>query len=262
MINDILTLNALFTRIKSPYEEAKKIFTYYYAPKYFKAIKIIYTQVNGLYYNRFKENIGNHKYRYNFKNAQRTFLFTAMLIDGFNLSKKKLNPELAIYLLMSAILCDIGLIDKNDETGNNRTDSTINFINRHIDEFQIGEEDADIIGRLIRFTGNMTDEEFFSTSDDEKIAGSILATAYFIERLTDEQFKENLLLLHEEFISANQDNGKKNDDLDNTVEFYETLKRKMVDYSRFHFKHRHQVDRDMLTELMDGKIPSLEKVNC
>ena len=45
----------------------------------------------------------------------------------------------------------------------------------------------------------MTDDEFFAMSDDEKIAGSILGTAYFIERLTDEHHLENLLLLYNEF---------------------------------------------------------------
>jgi hypothetical protein len=50
-----------------------------------------------------------------------------------------------------------------------RIDRSIHFIKQHINEFQIVEEDANIIANLIRFTGNIPDDDFFSMNDDKKL---------------------------------------------------------------------------------------------
>jgi hypothetical protein len=255
MENDSITLQDILNKIKSPIDEVLKIFTFYYPPKYFKIIRKAYIQLNALYFRHMQDNINNPTNRLSFVNVQRVFLYTGMLIDGYNLTKKKMNPEIVIYLLLSALFYDIGSIEeKNENYGDkdNRINRSIQFIKSHIEDFQIGEDDADIVGRLIRFTGNMTDDEFFSMSIDEKIAGSILGSAYFIERLTDKHYFENLLLLYNEFnVSGTEEIKSEIGITKKAIEFYENLKGKLVDYARFHFKHRYQVDRDLFVEMMD-----------
>jgi hypothetical protein len=263
MENESITLQDIINKIKSPLEEVNKIFTFYYAPKYFKLIRKAYIQINGLYFRQIQNNINNLANRLNFVNVQRVFLYTGMLIDGYNLTKKKMNLEMVIYLLLSALFYDTGSIEEKNENSidnDNRINRSIQFIKNHIEDFQIGEEDADIIGRLIRFTGNMSDDVFFSMNDDEKITGSILGTAYFIERLTDKHYLKNFMQLYDEFANPVSEEFKNEINNVKAVEFSENLRVKLVDYARFHFKHRYQIDRDLFTENIDENILTIKRL--
>jgi len=190
--------------------EVKKIFTWHYNKKYYNKLNRCYKLVKKLYEGKLIGYKACNTEYHDLKHILNAFISAARLIDGYNLSEKKLPPKLAINILIAVLLHDTGYIQ--DEWDNEGTGAkfTVNHIGRSIAflvknsrEFDLVQKDVEVITKLIRCTALKVNlKEIPFSSHEEKIAGAILGTADFLGQMSDRVYIEKLLFLYREFKEA------------------------------------------------------------
>jgi hypothetical protein len=250
--------------------EISKIFTYYYPPKYFKAVKKIFQTINELYSGNFPGYEKCVSYR-DIDNVCNVLLISARMVDGNNLSKRKMNPELVINLFLAALFHDTGSIRETNETEGadrikTRIDRSISFLTKHLEEFHLTQADAGIISKLIKFTGDISSNELSTINKDEMEAGYMLGISYFISQVTGTYYLENLLFLFHEFGKTDTNPDNEFMILEKSLDFYEIVMGKITrsfgnlyDLLNVHFKKRSQMEREPYLETMNRNIKELKE---
>jgi hypothetical protein len=274
---DVVQLSKIFNKFKpnAVLNEIYKIFTFYYPPKFFKIVKKSYQLIEELYSGNFPGYKKCNTEYHNFDHVLDVILAIGRIVDGYNLTKRKMNPEMVVNLILGALFHDTGYIQEiNDDEGTgakytkSHIERSINFLMKHHEEFQIQLSDAQIIVKLIGFTGNITSEEITSMKDEEKMAGCILGTADLIGQMADRQYLERLIFLYYEFKEAEIEGfNEEFDILNSLLEFYKIMKDKLSilflgvnNLTKFHFKQRYQIERDLYEETIDRHIKYVESI--
>jgi hypothetical protein len=203
-------------------------------------------------------------------------LATARLMDGYNIGRAKLPENLGINLLAAALFHDTGYIQEEDDeegtgakyTKNHEARSKI-FLEKNQELFMIKKEDVVIIGRLIECTTLQPDiKNLDFESLEEKEAGFMLGSADLLGQMADRKYLEKLLFLYYEFKEAGINDYKTEYDIiRKTIDFYTFTKKRLSDtftgvynYSKFHFRERYNIDKDLYIEAIDRQIDYLKTI--
>jgi hypothetical protein len=275
---EIIQLSKLFnsSRPNAVLNEIYRIFTFYYPPKSFKLIKKCYIIVSKL----FDGTISGYKkcntFYHDFGHVLNTLLATVRLLDGNNLTKRKLTPDLVVNMILAAIFHDTGYIQEisdNNGTGGkytkNHIERSIDFIKKNNVEIMLKPEEIELISKLIRFTDQGDNANDIGTlKEDERKAGHILGTAEIIGQMADRHYLEKLFFLYEEFKEGGINGYNSEYDIfKNTLDFYDKTKDRLstrfmntYDLTRFHFRQRYQIDRDLYMETIERNMDYLKQI--
>jgi hypothetical protein len=205
-----------------------------------------------------------------------TFLAAARLLDGYNVRNSIISEQLATNLLVASLFHDTGYIQETgDKEGTgakytlNHVERSVIFLDKHHEEFTIGEEEVDIIARIIRCTGLHTDLDSTTfKSKEEKIVGSILGTADLLGQMSSRVYLEKLLFLYYELKEANIPGFHTEFDIvRKTIEFYKITQNRFIEeymsvheYARDHFNERLGVDKNLYLLAIDKNINYLRTI--
>jgi hypothetical protein len=269
---DIVQLSQLvdISTHKAILEEVKRIFSYHYAAKYFRAVNRTYIIVKKLYGGGIRGYKACNTDYHNLSHVVDILLTVARLVDGYNSDNSPFPVHLAINLLNAALLHDAGYIQEewdSEGTGAQYTsfhvERGVQFLKKTHEAFGITSEDVTIMSTLIRCTGFMVRiEKINFSSPEEKFAGCILGTADLLGQMSDRNYLEKLIFLFYEFKEAGLKGFNTEFDLiRKTIDFYETTKRRFVDtylnaysYAQNHFRKRFAIDHNLYMEAIDRHI--------
>jgi hypothetical protein len=198
------------------------------------------------------------------------------LIDGYNLSAGKMDENLAVDLLISALYHDTGYIQEEwdrEGTGAKYTKYHVKrsseFIIKNSEKLQIDRAETNIISNIILCTGlQIKTKDIKFGSGIEEIAGAMLGSADLLGQMADRLYLEKLLFLFREFREAGMDGYETEYDIiRKTAGFYvctlERLNNDLLDvheYARIHFRERFGIDRNLYIEAIDRHISFLKKI--
>lgn len=199
------------------------------------------------------------------------------LVDGYNLSNKPLTAEKVTIGLISAILHDCGYIQKEDDTTGtgakytlDHVERSIDFIGHYLKKKGLFEKYFLSARSIIACTGVRVDLSEISFSDSEdRVLGSILGTADLIGQVSARNYLEKLVYLYQEFCEGGVSGYESEFDLlGKSIDFYYNIALKRLEnvfgslycLARIHFNKRHQIDRDLYLEAMEGNMAYLKAV--
>jgi hypothetical protein len=146
---------------------------------------------------------------------------------------------------------------------------SIAFLRRQAGLFELDEAGVQSITRLIAATD--LKRQFASipfSSDQEREAGAILASADLLGQMADREYLEKLLFLYYEFREAGiPGNDTEFDILRKTRGFYDLAVRRLHvtllgthELAKLHFRQRWGEDRNLYTVAMERQIAYLERI--
>ncbi len=261
---------------KTIMQEVKRIFCLNYPQKEFYRILYSYAKILELFNGDFQ---GYKKCDTSYHDLNHTMdavLASARLMDGYNLTKKKISVELAVNLLIAALLHDTGYIQKITEEGGTGARFTIKHVQRSVDflvknntQLKINQSDVEIISHIIKSTGlqiKIDKIDFFSP--DERIAGSILGSADLLGQMSSRDYLEKLLFLYSEFKEAKIPGfNTEFDILRKTIDFFKITKRKLVKdygdvyhYAFIHFEERFGIKENLYMKAIKRHIDYINDI--
>jgi hypothetical protein len=203
-------------------------------------------------------------------------LATARLLDGYNIERVFLPEELAIQLLLAALLHDTGYIQEDWDTEGTgakyspqHEQRSIEFLKRHAGVFEIEEQEIEPLVRLIQATDLKSDfAKIAFPSEEEQDAGAILGSADILGQMSDRAYLEKLLFLYHEFREAGILGYETEFDiLKKTREFYEAVKGRLRDtylhvfeLAHHHFRERYEVNQNLYIVAVDRQMAYLDKI--
>jgi len=257
-------------------EEVLRIFYYHYSEDSALRIRLAFSQVRSLFAGQF------HGYReclaeyHDFDHTMSVLLATARLLDGYNIERVFLTEQLAIELLMAALLHDTGYIQEDWDTAGTgakysrqHEQRSIEFLKRHAGVFEVEYQEIEPITRMIQSTDLKTDfARIPFLSEEEQDAGAMLASADILGQMSDRAYLEKLLFLYHEFREAGIPGYESEFDiLKKTREFYEAIKGRlrdtylhMFDLVCHHFRERYQDNRNLYIIAVDRQMAYLDKI--
>jgi hypothetical protein len=257
-------------------EEVLRIFYYHYSEDSALRVRLAFSQVRSLFAGEFpgyRECLAEY---HDFNHTMSVLLASARLLDGYNIERVFLPEELAIQLLLAALLHDTGYIQEDwdtEGTGARYTrqheQRSIEFLQRHAGVFEIEEPEIEPIVRLIEATDLKTDfARIDFPSEEEQDAGAILGSADILGQMSDRAYLEKLLFLYHEFREAGIPGYETEFDiLEKTRDFYEAVKGRLRDtylhvfeLAHHHFRERHQVDENLYIKAVDRQMNYLDKI--
>lgn len=203
------------------------------------------------------------------------FAASARLLDGW--SEDRGQPpafDLATDVLCAALLHDVGYIRKRGEEGGTGARFTKTHVMRSADFVAVHARDLGLarprrVARLIWSTGlaGEYDEQAWE-SDDERLAGALLASADLVGQMSDRAYLERLLFLYYEFREAGFPGYETEFDiLRKTLDFYQLTVRRLDEslggmraHARAHFRLRRGLDRDLYAEAMERQMDYLKGI--
>lgn len=159
---DIVQLSQLVdtSTHKAILEEVKRIFSYHYPAKYFRAVNRIYIIVKKLYGGGIRGYKACNTDYHNLSHVLDILLAVTRLIDGYNSENSPFPVHLTINLLNATLLHDTGYIQEewdNEGTGAKYTSVHVErgvlFLKKNHEAFGIASDDVTIMADLIRCTG-------------------------------------------------------------------------------------------------------------
>ena len=203
-------------------------------------------------------------------------LASARLLDGYNLEGTPLPPGLACDLLAAALLHDTGYVQEEWDTAGtgakytrNHEQRSVEFARRNAAAFGVQERSLGGIARMIQATDLKLDFAAIPyTSDDERAAGAILASADLLGQMADRDYLEKLLFLYYEFREAGiPGNDTEFDILRKTRGFYESTRKRlevtlsgMHRLARLHFHERYGVDSNLYLVAIERQMAYLDAI--
>ncbi|UCF97416.1 MAG: HD domain-containing protein [Spirochaetaceae bacterium] len=257
-------------------EEVLRIFYYHYSEDSALRVRLAFSQVRSLFAGEFpgyRECLAEY---HDFSHTMNVLLTTARLLDGYNIQRVFLPEELAIHLLLAALLHDTGYIQEDWDTEGTGAKYTpqheqrsIEFLKRHFEVFEIEEPETESIIRLIQSTDLKTDfARILFPSEEEQDAGAILGSADILGQMSDRAYLEKLLFLYHEFREAGIPGYQTEFDiLKKTREFYEAVKGRlrdtylhMFELAHHHFRERYEVNHNLYIVAVDRQMAYLDKI--
>ncbi len=203
-------------------------------------------------------------------------LAMSRLIDGYNISRKKLPAKKAKIALIATILHDTGYIQKKtDREGTgakytvNHVERSVEFIKEYFRKNAFTRKDAESAGRMVHCTGLVTDIKHIDFSDTaERTLGYMLGTADLLGQMSSRTYLEKLPLLFREFKEGKVKGYKTEIDLLlKSMEFYEVTKKRFVKslggvyrFAQRHFQKRHKINENLYIVAIDNQMKHLEYI--
>jgi len=262
-------------------EESRRIFRYWYDEADWEPVGKAFSTIIDLFAGRFS---GYHACDTDYHNITHTLsvlLTTARISDGLFVRNGPYPVDLTRDLYIAALCHDTGYIRKLGEEGGTGARFTALHVGRSVlfaqanaGLFNPGKDTGAIVHheRLARFIfasglKGEYDEQAW-TNDQERQAGSILATADLVGQMSDRTYLEKLLFLYYEFREAGFSGYETEFDiLRKTMSFYElTLARLdgpfhgVRAYVRDHFRERYGIDKDLCAESMEHQMQYLQNM--
>lgn len=256
--------------------ETQKIFLYNYPADSFSRIEKGFETILKLFRGEFNDYMACNTEYHDLTHTLDAFLACARLMDGKNLSGDTFPVKLASDLLMATLLHDTGYIQKRDDTHGTGAKYTISHVERSMDfvrnnkdEFQLKNDEVDIICKLIACTGIKNRwEDFEFLDENQAIAGTILATADLLGQMSDRAYLEKLLFLYYEFREAGIDGfNTEFDILRKTLDFYETTQTRLETtlkgsylYAAVHFAVRNEINTNLYMDAIEKHMDYLKQI--
>jgi hypothetical protein len=257
-------------------EEVLRIFYYHYSEDSALRVRLAFSQVRSLFAGEFpgyRECLAEY---HDFNHTMSVLLASARLLDGYNIERVFLPEEMAIQLLLAALLHDTGYIQEDWDTegtgakySRQHEQRSIEFLERHAGVFEIEEPEIEPIVRLIQSTDLKTDfARIAFPSEEEQDAGAILGSADILGQMSDRAYLEKLLFLYHEFREAGIPGYETEFDiLKKTRDFYEAVKGRLRDtylhvfeLANHHFRERYQVNRNLYIVAVDRQMAYLDRI--
>jgi hypothetical protein len=257
-------------------EEVLRIFYYHYSEDSALRVRLAFSQVRSLFAGEFpgyRECLAEY---HDFTHTMSVLLASARLLDGYNIERVFLPEEMAIQLLLAALLHDTGYIQEDWDTegtgakySRQHEQRSIEFLERHAGVFEIEEPEIEPIVRLIQSTDLKTDfARIAFPSEEEQDAGAILGSADILGQMSDRAYLEKLLFLYHEFREAGIPGYETEFDiLKKTRDFYEAVKGRLRDtylhvfeLANHHFRERYQVNRNLYIVAVDRQMAYLDRI--
>ncbi len=256
--------------------EVKKIFSFSYNPGEFDRIYFTFNEIIKLFNGEFPGYNSCNTLYHNLNHTMEIFLASARLFDGYNDIEKKIEPDLIINLLIACLFHDTGYIQGESDTNGtgakyteNHIQRSIDFLNTHLDHFNIKKEEAEIISKFIQCTNLKTGLELIPFSNsEEKAVGFILGSADILGQMSDREYVERLLFLYYEFREAGIPGyNTEFDIIRKTLDFYETINERLIikfnsicNYAKFYFLVRHNINKNLYMDYLNKNIEYLKKI--
>jgi hypothetical protein len=257
-------------------EEVLRIFYYHYSEDAALRVRLAFSQVRSLFVGEFpgyRECLAEY---HDFNHTMSVLLAAARLMDGYNIERVFLPEEMAIQLLLAALLHDTGYIQEDwdtDGTGakysRQHEQRSIEFLRHHAGVFEIEEPEIEPLVRLIESTDLKTDfARIAFPSEEEQDAGAILGSADILGQMSDRAYLEKLLFLYHEFREAGIPGYETEFDiLKKTRDFYAAVKGRLRDtylhvfeFAHHHFRERFEVNQNLYIVAVDRQMAYLEKI--
>ncbi len=269
-----LSLLVITENPKSVFDEVKAIVLMMFPRFDFKtvgrAFKDIVRLFRGEYLGYRKCTIGYH----DLKHITDALLAMARLMHGALVGGENLTREHVNLGLMCALMHDTGYIQTLDDdvgTGGKYTlihiKRSIAFMGNYISENGFSKEDLTHYPDILSCTGLDTKiNEIRFASREIELLGKMLGTADLLGQMADRTYLEKLLFLFHEFKEARTMGYETELNLlKKTIDFYTmTLKRfageldSVNEYTRYHFRSRWKIDRDLYMEAIEKNISYLK----
>jgi len=257
-------------------EEVLRIFYYHYSEDAALRVRLAFSQVRSLFAGDFpgyRECLAEY---HDFNHTMSVLLASARLLDGYNVERVFLPEEMAIQLLLAALLHDTGYIQEDWDTegtgakySRQHEQRSIEFLQRHAGVFEIEEPEIESIIRLIQATDLKTDfAKIVFPSEEEQDAGAILGSADILGQMSDRAYLEKLLFLYHEFREAGIPGYETEFDiLKKTRDFYEAVKGRLRDtylhvfeLAHHHFRERYEINQNLYIVAVDRQMAYLDKI--
>ena len=257
-------------------EEVLRIFYYHYSEDSALRVRLAFSQVRSLFAGEFpgyRECLAEY---HDFNHTMSVLLASARLMDGYNIERVFLPEELAIQLLLAALLHDTGYIQEDWDTEGTgakycrqHEQRSIEFLQRHAGVFEIEEPEIEPIVRLIESTDLKTDfARIPFPSEETQDTGAILGSADILGQMSDRAYLEKLLFLYHEFREAGIPGyDTEFDILKKTRDFYEAVKGRLRDtylhifeLAHHHFRERYEINQNLYIVAVDRQMAYLDKI--
>jgi len=213
---------------------------------------------------------------HNYFHTLTVFAAASRLIDGCILSGMELKSDDVSDILISALLHDVGYLQKSEDvigTGAKNTkihvDRSAAFAIRQATTFGLSPERGPRVGRLILGTDLGKQWDTFEFLDEmESRAAKILAAADILGQMADRAYLEKLLFLYHEFREAGFEGYLTAFDiLKRTASFYDSIKVRLDDtlgevshHYLEHFAKRFGIERDLYREAIERHMAYLGSI--
>lgn len=259
------------------FKEIESLFIQFYPDEEFFLIKTVFRNFLKLFKGNYPGyRACNTKY-HDIDHTTDALLAFSRLIDGHNLSKKRLAVGKVKIGLISTILHDSGYIQKEgDTTGTgakytaSHVERSIDFIGKYLKKAGLHEEYFLSAKSMVECTALEVDISEISFPDSEdRILGIILGTADLIGQIASRDYIEKLIYLYREFREGDvQGYESELDLLKKSVDFYYNTAFRRLDNSlegmyklaRIHFLQRYNIDKNLYLESMERNLEYLKMV--
>jgi len=210
------------------------------------------------------------------EHTMETFLALARLIHGAHVSGRSIGPRSIQLGLVTALLHDIGYIQRaHDETGTGakythvHVERGIEFMKTYFPDRGFSGEDLLVCRRMILYTDMdlPRDQDRLETGECD-LVGKMLGVADLLGQMASRVYLEKLLFLYYEFEEAFiSDYRDEKDLLRKTLGYYEATRRKVQDdldgvdcFARPHFRERWGIDHDLYLEGIERNLDYLRQI--
>ncbi len=257
--------------------EVEKLFKQHYNAAGFRAVKHTAGIMERLFAGRFPGYKACNTEYHDIVHTLGVLLAAARLLDGYALAQSgaPLSAEMAVNVLLAALLHDTGYLQRQEDEEGTGAKYTRTHVERSISltltyaaDLKIPPAQAEVVGRLISGTNmDVSDTGLFRT-EEEKIAGALLATADLLGQMSDRAYLEKLIFLYKELREAGiGDYRTEFDILRSTLGFYRIVRERldgpllgMYTHAALHFEKRFGIVRNLYVEAIERQMQYLEKI--
>ncbi len=254
--------------------EVQTIFFHSYRLESFEKIENTFNHICSLFNGTLKGYRACNTEYHDLKHTLDTFLATARLIDGKNISSDLYGESKAVNLLLAALLHDTGYIQEETDTIGTGAKYTaihvkrsIEFTEKNAELLQLSSTEIEEICSFIAYTGLKSDY-LPALKDEDRAGGDILGTADLIAQMSDRAYLEKLLFLYYEFSEAGLEGFDSTFDiLRKTLAFYESIMdrlentlSKSYNFAEDHFKERFGINENLYMTAIEKQIDYLRTI--
>ncbi|MEJ2662808.1 MAG: hypothetical protein P8107_02010 [Spirochaetia bacterium] len=256
--------------------EVARIFSNHYKKDFFRQVKKNFDNILDLFAGKYKGYRQCNTEYHDFRHTMETFLATARLIDGYNLTRSPLDAGISANLLQAALFHDTGYIQEDwDKTGTGakytqeHVTRSIVFTEKNAEALGLQNTDVRMINVFISCSHLSFDFDKLTFAHPiERTAGSILGTSDLLGQMADRIYLEKLLFLYYEFREAGIPGyNTEFDIIRKTLDFYEMVKQKLdtvfnrvYEYAKAHFKESYQIDDNLYINAIENNVNYVKKI--
>jgi len=263
---------------RSVLRDAKRFFHESYPGADFRLVERAFILTKRLYDGRFPGYLACSAEYHDYTHTVSVFAAASRLQDGCVLAGMGIQPEVAVDVLIAALLHDTGYIrEEGDVSGTGaqytrvHVDRSSAFALREAPEYGLAPERAARVARMILGTDlarPLGALELECEREDERQGVEILAAADLLGQMADRAYIEKLLFLYYEFREAGIEGyNSAFDILRKTAGFYESTKARLdgplgrvSGRSREHFTARYGIERDLYREAISREMAYLDSI--